>query len=136
MKKKNRPYIFIILIIIVIIIIISSIIAYPIIKNNNYQKKLLKNIYAHTNLKDITYLNKENNYYIVKTKSKIYVLDNTYQEVLSLNIDNIKEDNRDIVYRRGSLYYEEKIVKDGLIKYNYYNINDGEFAYTISPGGD
>ena len=46
-------------ILITIILLIFSIILYPIIKNNNYQKKLLNNIYENTNLKDIKYLNKE-----------------------------------------------------------------------------
>ena len=44
-------------ILITIILLIFSIILYPIIKNNNYQKKLLNNIYENTDLKDIKYLN-------------------------------------------------------------------------------
>ena len=50
-------------ILITIILLIFSIILYPIIKNNNYQKKLLNNIYENTDLKDIKYLNKDNNYH-------------------------------------------------------------------------
>ena len=72
-------------ILITIILLIFSIILYPIIKNNNYQKKLLNNIYENTDLKDIKYLNKYNNYIIIKTKDKVLVLDLNHEDVYSIS---------------------------------------------------
>ena len=80
-------------ILITIILLIFSIILYPVIKNNNYQKKLLNNIYENTDLKDIKYLNKDNNYFIIKTKDKVIVLDLNYEEAYSISTSEIKKSN-------------------------------------------
>ena len=74
MKKK-----YLICILILIIIIPLFLIIYPINKNNKYQKDLIKDIYNNTNIKEIKYLNKDNNYYIIKTKDKVIVLDLNYE---------------------------------------------------------
>ena len=69
-------------------------------KNNNYEKQLLDIIYNNTNIKDIEYLNKDNNYYIIKTKEKVMVLDLNYEEVLSLDIKELYQSNLELVYRK------------------------------------
>lgn len=122
-------------ILITIILLIFSIILYPIIKNNNYQKKLLNNIYENTNLKDIKYLNKDNNYYIIKTKDKVLVLDLNYEEVYSINTDEIKKNNLDLSYTRNSLYYKERIRKNNKLTYKYYDIKTNEEVFTSVLGG-
>lgn len=122
-------------ILITIILLIFSIILYPIIKNNNYQKKLLNNIYENTNLKDIKYLNKDNNYYIIKTKDKVLVLDLNYEEVYSINTDEIKKSNLDLSYTRNSLYYKERIRKNNKLTYKYYDIKTNEEVFTSVLGG-
>lgn len=130
MKKR-----FIIVIIILIIIIPLSIIIYPIVQNNNYEKNLLNNIYQNTNINAITYLNKDNNYYIVKTTEKVIVLDLNYEEKLSIDTSKLQDSNLELVYRRNNLYYEEKIKENDKIIYNFYDIITNELSYTTSLGG-
>ena len=80
-------------ILIIILIIISilpiGIIIYPVIENNKYQNKLLDNIYENTSIKNIEYLNKDNNYYIIKNKDKVIVLDLNYEEIYSINTNEL-----------------------------------------------
>lgn len=121
--------------IIILIILPLLVIIYPIIKNNNYEKELLNNIYNNTNYKDITYLNKDNNYYIIKTKKNVLVLDLNYEEKYSTNIEDLKENKLDLVYRRNSLYYEEKIREKDKLIYKYYNVLTNELEYETSLGG-
>ena len=122
-------------ILITIILLIFSIILYPVIKNNNYQKKLLNNIYENTNLKDIKYLNKDNNYYIIKTKDKVLVLDLNYEEVYNINTSEIKKSNLDLSYTRNNLYYKERIRKNNKLTYKYYDIKTNEEVFTSVLGG-
>jgi len=122
-------------ILIIIILLIFSIILYPIIKNNNYQKKLLNNIYENTDLKDIKYLNKDNNYFIIKTKDKVIVLDLNHEEVYSISTSEIKMGNLDLSYTRNSLYYKERIRKNNKLTYKYYDIKTNEEVFTSVLGG-
>ena len=122
-------------ILITIILLIFSIILYPIIKNNNYQKKLLNNIYENTDLKDIKYLNKDNNYFIIKTKDKVIVLDLNHEEVYSISTSEIKKSNLDLSYTRNSLYYKERIRKNNKLRYKYYDIKTNEEVFTSVLGG-
>lgn len=122
-------------ILITIILLIFSIILYPIIKNNNYQKKLLNNIYENTDLKDIKYLNKDNNYYIIKTKDKVLVLDLNYEEVYSISANEIKKSDLDLSYTRNNLYYKERIRKNNKLTYKYYDIKTNEEVFTSVLGG-
>jgi len=122
-------------ILIIIILLIFSIILYPIIKNNNYQKKLLNNIYENTDLKDIKYLNKDNNYFIIKTKDKVLVLDLNHEEVYSISTSEIKKSNLDLSYTRNSLYYKERIRKNNKLTYKYYDIKTNEEVFTSVLGG-
>ena len=122
-------------ILIIIILLIFSIILYPIIKNNNYQKKFLNNIYENTDLKDIKYLNKDNNYFIIKTKDKVLVLDLNHEEVYSISTSEIKKSNLDLSYTRNSLYYKERIRKNNKLTYKYYDIKTNEEVFTSVLGG-
>ena len=122
-------------ILIIIILLIFSIILYPIIKNNNYQKKLLNNIYENTDLKDIKYLNKDNNYFIIKTKDKVIVLDFNHEEVYSISTSEIKMGNLDLSYTRNNLYYKERIRKNNKLTYKYYDIKTNEEVFTSVLGG-
>lgn len=129
------PKKYIIITILLPLLIIISIYLYPTIKNNNYQKQMQNNISQNTNIKNIEYLNKDNNYYIIKTKEKIIVLDLNYEEVYNLDNNLIEDNNLDLVYRRNNLYYEEKIKKDKTLTYNFYDIETKELAYQIFLGG-
>ena len=130
MKKK---YIIILLILLFISVLVIYI--YPIKKNNIYKQKLIKDIYQNTTIKDIKYLNKDNNYYIIIAEDKVVVLDLNYEEVYSIDKSKIKDSTKDITYRRGNIYYEEKIKEKEKLTYNYYNIETEELEYQISLGG-
>ena len=100
MSKKS---VFILLM--VFIVLILGIYIYPSIKNDNYQKRLISDIYKNTDIKDIEYLNKDNNYYVVKDRDKVIVLDLNYEEVYSIDKSKLKDNDLDLVYRRNNLYY-------------------------------
>ena len=126
---------YIIPVIILIVIIPLSVILYPIIKNNNYKKQLLDIIYKNTKYKDIVYINKDNNYYIIKTKKEVAVLDLNFEEKLSMDIKELSNNNLELVYRRNNLYYEEKIKEEEKIIYNFYDIYTNELSYSTTLGG-
>lgn len=131
MSKKS---LFILLM--VFIVLILGIYIYPSIKNDNYQKRLISDIYKNTDIKNIEYLNKDNNYYVVKDRDKVIVLDLNYEEVCSIDKSKLKDNDLDLVYRRNNLYYEEKI-RDGYnLTYNFYNIDNNELAYQVLLGGN
>lgn len=120
----------------VFIVLILGIYIYPSIKNDNYQKRLISDIYKNTDIKDIEYLNKDNNYYVVKDRDKVIVLDLNYEEVYSIDKSKLKDNDLDLVYRRNNLYYEEKIRDGGNLTYNFYNIDNNELAYQVLLGGN
>lgn len=131
MSKKS---VFILLM--VFIVLILGIYIYPSIKNDNYQKRLISDIYKNTDIKDIEYLNKDNNYYVVKDSDKVIVLDLNYEEVYSIDKSKLKDNDLDLVYRRNNLYYEEKIKDGDNLTYNFYNIDNNELAYQVLLGGN
>lgn len=131
MKKK--------ILILVVVILIISIIAFliliiPSIKNKNYEKDMLDNIYKNTSLENITYLNKDNNYYIIKIENKVIVLDLNYEEVYTKEL--VRESDLPLVYKRNSLYYEEKIVEKDKITYNYYSTDEDILVFSSLVGGN
>ncbi len=131
MSKKS---LFILLM--VFIVLILGIYIYPSIKNDNYQKRLISDIYKNTDIKNIEYLNKDNNYYVVKDRDKVIVLDLNYEEVYSIDKSKLKDNDLDLVYRRNNLYYEEKIRDGDNLTYNFYNIDNNELAYQVLLGGN
>lgn len=104
-------------------------------RNEDYNKKLFDDVYNNSNIKNINYVNKSNNYYIVKNDKEIVVMDLNYDKINSVNVSDIYDSDLDIVYRRGNIYYEEKINDKDKLIYKYYNINNGEFVFDITVGG-
>lgn len=104
-------------------------------RNGDYNKKLFDDIYSNSNIKNINYVNKSNNYYIVKNDKEIVVMDLNYDKINSVNVSDIYDSDLDIVYRRGNIYYEEKVNDKDKLIYKYYNINNGEFVFDITVGG-
>lgn len=104
-------------------------------RNGDYNKKLFDDVYSNSNIKNINYVNKSNNYYIVKNDKEIVVMDLNYDKINSVNVSDIYDSDLDIVYRRGNIYYEEKINDKDKLIYKYYNINNGEFVFDITVGG-
>lgn len=130
MKKK-----YIIILLLLLLISILTIYIYPTEKNSKYKQKLIKDIYQNTTIKNIEYLNKDNNYYILVAANKVVVLDLNYEEVYKIDKNKIKDNTKDITYRRGNIYYEEKIKEKDKLTYNFYNIETEELEYQISLGG-
>ncbi len=122
MKKAIK--ILIIPIIIVIICILS--LSYTITKNKDYQDNMLKKIKKNYNINNIDYLNYYNNYYIIKNKEDIIVLNNKYEEVLKEKISNIDTNKYELVYRDKKLMYEETTLKKDKVIYTYYDIKSGK----------
>lgn len=104
-------------------------------RNEDYNKKLFDDVYNNSNIKNINYVNKSNNYYIVKNDKEIVVMDLNYDKINSVNVSDIYDSDLDIVYRRGNIYYEEKVNDKDKLIYKYYNINNGEFVFDITVGG-
>lgn len=131
----KRKILYLVGIILFILILVFISIIYPVMRNGDYNKKLFDDVYSNSNIKNINYVNKSNNYYIVKNDKEIVVMDLNYDKINSVNVSDIYDSNLDIVYRRGNIYYEEKINDKDKLIYKYYNINNGEFVFDITVGG-
>ena len=115
--------------------IILFVIIYPVNKNNNYSKSLINDVYKNTDIKDISYLNKEDNYYIVKSNDKVIILDNNYDVINSYDVSSLKNSDLNLVYKRNNLYYEEVINSKDKIVYNYYDVYSYDLVYSSNVGG-
>lgn len=136
MRSKKKKQITIYLLgVLTILIIIFSIIAIPCINNDKYEQKILKSIYDNTNIKNINYVNKSNNYYIIKNDTKAIVLDLNYDIIKELPLINLYQSNKPLSYRKGNLYYEEKERTQNSLIYKYYNAENYEYAFEITVGG-
>lgn len=131
----KRKILYLVGIILFILILVFISIIYPVMKNEDYNKKLFDDVYNNSNIKNINYVNKSNNYYIVKNDKEIVVMDLNYDKINSVNVSDIYDSDLDIVYRRGNIYYEEKVNDKDKLIYKYYNINNGEFVFDITVGG-
>ncbi len=131
----KRKILYLVGIILFILILVFISIIYPVMRNEDYNKKLFDDVYNNSNIKNINYVNKSNNYYIVKNDKEIVVMDLNYDKINSVNVSDIYDSDLDIVYRRGNIYYEEKVNDKDKLIYKYYNINNGEFVFDITVGG-
>lgn len=131
MKRKKKNIICYIIVIIVIIILILSIFIIPVSRNRG----ILNDIYSNTVLKNISYYNKSNNYYIVKDDKYVYVFDLNYDKVYSRDISELSASKLDIVYRRSNIYYEDKVRDKDKLTYKYYDVSTLEEVFDIDVGG-
>lgn len=105
-------------------------------KNDKYNDDMVSYIKKNiTSLESINYINKYDNYYIVKDNLNVMVIDNDMNIVLSEKLSNIYSSYDDIVYRLNKLMYVEKIVKDNKVTYNYYDIYNHEEIDSIVVEG-
>lgn len=99
---------------------------------NNIKDDILKN----TKIRDIIYVNKSSEYYIVKDKNYLYLLDSKYEEVLKKEIKLLHENknNYDMVYRDNTImYFDDDIVKNRLV-FKYYDIYTYEIIDEVIVG--
>ena len=118
----------------VLISIISFlVILIPPIKNKKYSKQILDDISSNTGLENISYVNKSNNYYIVKIDKLVIVFDLNYEQVFTK--DNVRDSDLPLIYKRNNLYYVEKKRKKDRLTYNYYSVDEDKLIFSSVVGG-
>lgn len=108
------------------------------VKNDNkYNDKLIVGVRKNTDIRNIKYVNKYDNNYIVLDKENLYLLDLKYKEVARLDISLIHKNsnNYDIVYKdKTIMYMNDYKGKEGII-FDYYDIYTYELIDTVVMGG-
>lgn len=131
MKKVVRIFIFIILFIFIGVNITIYI-------NNNYIYNLENSIVKNTDIKDIKYINKYGNSYIVMGLEYLYLFNDKYEEIDKLELEKVydNKNNYDIVYRDNLFMYLDNYKnKDGVI-FKYYDIENYELVDEVMVGGN
>lgn len=119
-----------------LLVMIFIFVMFTVDKNDKYNNDMVSYIKKNiTSLESINYINKYDNYYIVKDNLNVMVIDNDMNIVLSEKLSNIYSSYDDIVYRLNKLMYVEKIVKDNKVIYNYYDIYNHEEIDSIVVEG-
>lgn len=120
-----------------LLLIFLMAIIYVLINDNKYQRKLEKNIINNTDVKEISYLNKYGNYYIVMDMEYIYVYDLKYNEILSkdINLIHVNDNEYDIIYKDDTLMYLNNYKKDNSLVYEYYDIDTYKLIDKVYIGG-
>ena len=103
--------------------------------NEDYLDNMTKSIQENYDIsEEITYSNQYGNYYVVKTPSSVIVLNKEYQEVLkessSILAPNIN--NYALIYKTNKLMYENTIVKEDELTYEYYDAKTNELIKTTT----
>lgn len=107
---------------------------YTINNNSSYVDNLKNNIKDNYKLDDdILGVNVYGGYYIVSTNKEVIVLDGEYVEVMKENVSGLYDNinNYDLVYRTNKLMYEETIVDDDNLTYNYYDVYSYDYVSSI-----
>lgn len=119
-----------------LLVMIFIFVMFTVNKNDKYNNDMVSYIKKNiTSLESINYINKYDNYYIVKDNLNVMIIDNDMNIVLSEKLSNIYSSYDDIVYRLNKLMYVEKIVEDNKVIYNYYDIYNHEEIDSIVVEG-
>ena len=104
--------------------------------DNKYINKIKNNVYKHTEIDDIEYVNKYDDYYIIKDDKYVYVFDKKYNEIVKIDniliYENIK--NYDIIYKDGIVMYMHEYYKKNVLYYDYYDLYKYTLINTVSLG--
>ena len=105
--------------------------------NDNYIDRLKNNIYKKTNIKDISYVNEYDNYYIVMDNENIYLFDDKYDEITRLKVNLVykNKNNYDIVYRDKTIMYMDNYKNKEEIIFKYYDIHTYKEVDSVIIGG-
>lgn len=115
----------VIIIFISLVLIFFLSVIFIVYNNNKYENNILNEVRDKYS-KDVSYVNKYLDNYVVKTKDKVVVLNSKYEEVTSMNISDLYESSYYLVYRKNVIMYE-KVDVDGInIIYTYYDVKSGE----------
>jgi len=101
---------------------------------NNLEKEILKN----TSLKNIIYVNKYDNNYIVIDKEQVYLFNSNYEEIYKVKESMLHENKNDydLVYRDNTIMYMDNYKsKEGII-FKYYDLYTYELIDEIVVGGN
>ena len=108
-----------------------------IVRIDNKSNKDMKNIILkNTDIREIQYVNKYDNYYIVIDNIELYLLNNRFEEVYRTDVDRLykNKNNYDIIYRNDTVMYMDNYKnKEGII-FKYYDIYTYEVIEEIVVG--
>ena len=130
MKKVIICFISLLVISLMLMIIIQ-------INDGKYTNELEKNIINNTDINNIKYINKYDNYYIVVDGYTIYLIDKKYEILLERDISLIhkNDNNYDIIYKDGFFMYFNDYIKNDILVYEYYDINTYKLTKRVFVGG-
>lgn len=130
MKKIIKIFIGIIILIFILIL--------GMVRNNdkNYNK-MIKEIENNTLVKEVVYVNKYNNYFIVEDNEYLYLINDKYKIISEIDINLLYKNskNYDIIYRDERFMYMKDSYKDGKLYYQYYDIYNYSLIDEIMVGG-
>ena len=130
MKKIVKIFIGIIILIFILIL--------GMVRNNdkNYNK-MIKEIENNTLVKEVEYVNKYNNYFIVEDNEYLYLINDKYEIISEIDINLLYKNskNYDIIYKDERFMYMEDNYKDGKLYCQYYDIYNYSLIDEIMVGG-
>ena len=120
-----------------ILLIIFIAISYMVHNNDYNVSKIKRKIEKNTEIRDISYLNEYDNYYLVMDNDYLYVIDKEYKIILKkeqyLLYENKK--NYDIIYKDDTLMYMNNYIKKDNLICEYYDIFTYELIKRVIVGG-
>lgn len=130
MKKIIKIFIGIIILIFILIL--------GMVRNNNKNyNKMIKEIENNTLVKEVVYVNKYNNYFILEDNEYLYLINDKYEIISEIDINLLYKNskNYDIIYKDERFMYMEDNYKDGKLYYKYYDIYNYSLIDEIMVGG-
>lgn len=105
--------------------------------NNKNYNKMIKEIENNTLVKEVEYINKYNNYFIVEDNEYLYLINDKYEIISEIDINLLYKNskNYDIIYKDERFMYMEDNYKDGKLYYKYYDIYNYSLIDEIMVGG-
>lgn len=120
-----------------IIVFLFIMIMFMIWNDNRYYDKSKKIIEEECKIDNIIYINKYNDYYIVKDREYLYLINSEYRIISEIDNNLLYEnkENYDIIYDdEVFMYMDDEYIDDGVI-YRYYDIYSYELINEIKVGG-
>ena len=103
--------------------------------DKNNINTMLDVVKKNTNIDNIKYFNKYDNYYIIKDHKYIYIYDLDYNKIVNYDINKICNKDLDLIYIDNKLLYMEDInTKKGLV-FKYYDSFTCDLVDEVKVGG-
>ena len=131
MKKVVKVFIIIVIGLFLLVVGMLS-------NDKHYEKNMIKNITKETKIKDIKYINKYDNYYIVMDKESLYLINDKYKIISELNKKLLYDNKKkyDIIYKDNIFMYFNDYIEDDKLIYEYYDIYTYKLLDKIVLGGN